>query len=129
MNLIKLNDVILPTEIAISPEDQARGLMYHRWPHPVMTFVYAKPTINKMWMKNTFVPLDILFCLGGKIRFISHGEPHCEDLIGDDVPSDLVVELPYGMVEKLSIGTGHPVELMYNVSNLKHKLVAKYRII
>ena len=129
MNFIKIKDIILPVKIANTPEEQAKGLMFYKWPPPAMVFVYSRPTINKMWMKNTFVPLDIIFCLGGKIRSIAKGEPHCEDLIGEDVPSDLVVELPSGMAKELSICTGMSVELIQDTFNLKNKIAAKYRII
>lgn len=128
MSKIRINNYVLKTKVAISPEEQARGLMFQQWPPPVMAFVYAEPSVNKFWMKNTYVPLDIVFCHRGKVVALAEGKPHCEDLLGDDVPSDLVIELPHGMAAKLGVRQGSHVELMYDVVSLKNKYAITYGI-
>jgi uncharacterized protein len=50
-------------EIAASPAEQARGLMFRKSlaADRGMLFVYAKPQPVAFWMKNTLIPLDIIF--------------------------------------------------------------------
>lgn len=91
-----------------------------------MSFIYAKPEMNKIWMKNTFIPLDVIFCSGGKVASISRGEPHSEDLFGPDFPTDLIVEMPSGSVEQYDISVGDAVALKLDVIGLGKKLAARY---
>lgn len=95
---IHIGTNVFSTLLAISMEEQSKGLMYEQWPPPVMSFVYAYPQVVKFWMKNTPSPLDIIFCHKGKVAQICYGEPHSTSMIGDDTLSDLVVELPHGTV-------------------------------
>jgi hypothetical protein len=50
-------------ELAISPTQQSQGLMYRRSmaPDAGMLFVYSRPQPTSFWMKNTFIPLDMIF--------------------------------------------------------------------
>ncbi len=104
----------LPTLLAITSEEQERGLMMVPSPVPVMTFVYSSryPSINKFWMKSTPSPLDIVFSLRGKITGIFKGEPYSTASIGNDVPSDLIVEMQHGTCKQLGISVGDPVFLI-----------------
>lgn len=106
IGIIKVSDKEFKTLIAESEREQEQGLMYQPFPPPTMSFVYDTPKINKFWMKNTPSALDIVFCLDGKISSIHKGQPYSTSIIGDDKPSDLVVEFPYGTVSKLGIKVG-----------------------
>lgn len=110
--VIYIHNNIFTTLLAISEEEQMHGLMYQEWPPPVMSFVYASPRINKFWMKNTPSPLDIVFCSGGLVKQICKGEPYSTSAIGDDSPTDLVIEFPYGTVEAAGIKLWHKVGLV-----------------
>jgi uncharacterized protein len=103
---ISINGQILPVKVAITPEEQHQGLMWVKYPPPIMVFPYNKQAINKFWMKNTISPLDILFCREGQIISICKGEPLSTKLIGPNEPSDLVVELPGGLARQLSLKPG-----------------------
>lgn len=50
-------------ELAISPTQQSQGLMYRRSmaPDAGMLFIYSRPQPVSFWMKNTFLPLDMIF--------------------------------------------------------------------
>ena len=50
-------------EVAKTPEEQGRGLMYRREmaPNAGMLFVYPSGGRVTMWMKNTYIPLDMVF--------------------------------------------------------------------
>src|SRR5271166_6871288 len=96
-----IHNNIFPTLLAISADEQQKGLMYIEPPAPVMSFVYSVPGINRFWMKETPSPLDIIFCHQGKVSQICFGEPYSTSMIGDNKFSDLIVEMPYGAVDNL----------------------------
>ena len=109
---LNIGSNVIETLLAITAEEQNRGLMFQEWEPPVMSFVYAKPNINKFWMKNTPSPLDIIFSCDGKINQIKKGEPYSTQIIGEDIPSDLIIELPFGTAEKIDIKLGSKVGLI-----------------
>ena len=122
---IFLHNCVMPTLLAISEMEQQTGLMHQEWPPPVMSFVYTHPRINKFWMHNTPSPLDIVFCHDGKVSQIHAGEPFSTTAIGDNKFSDLVVELPYGTVDKLGIKIGHLTGIIKPTSEELLNIVAK----
>jgi len=121
---IYLHNNIFPTLLAISSEEQSKGLMYQDWPPPVMSFVYAEPQLNRFWMKNTPSPLDIVFCCNGIIRQINRGDPFSTSIIGD-IKSDLVVEFPYGTVKNANIMIGQQVGLISPNGDEIKKIIAE----
>lgn len=122
---ISLNDNIFPTLLAITTEEQAKGLMYQPSPTPIMSFVYSSPQINKFWMHQTPCPLDIIFCSEGKVFQICRGEPNSTQIIGSDNYSDLVVEFPYGTASSIELKIGHEVELIKPTRNELRKIIAQ----
>lgn len=110
--IVCIGNNVFETFLACSEQEQQIGLMYMEPPTPNMTFVYTKPQINKFWMKNTVAELDILFCNNGIVTQICKGEPYSTAPIGGNEFSDLVIELPYGTVKKLSIKIGSSVTLL-----------------
>jgi uncharacterized membrane protein (UPF0127 family) len=110
--IVWIADQIFETLIAQTVHEHSKGLMYIDPPHPVMSFAYNYPQVNKFWMCNVKMPLDIVFCKSGKVSQIHHGEAHSTRIIGSDDFSDLVVELPFGTVKKTGIKIGDPVELI-----------------
>jgi uncharacterized protein len=105
---IKNNEFVVL--LALSAEEQERGLMGAKWPPPNMAFVYQRPKFNSFWMKNTPSPLDIVFCLDGRITKICKGEPFSTSLI-DGGLSDLVVEFPYGTCQNYGLVEGSEINL------------------
>lgn len=97
-------------ELALTQEEKAKGLMFRKAlaPDNGMLFVEAYPRIVKMWMRNTFIPLDMLFFDdGGKVVYIrENAKPFDESPIGPDFPVMAVLELPGGTVKRLNIATG-----------------------
>ena len=96
-------DVWLATE----REQQARGLMFVReLPRTSgMLFVYDHAEHHSMWMKNTFIPLDILFIRGdGTIANIAKNtEPQSLRSIASIEPVTYVLELNAGVTDELGI--------------------------
>jgi uncharacterized membrane protein (UPF0127 family) len=97
--------------VAVTEQQQAKGLMGVPWPPPVMAFPYDFPGTRKFWMKNTVSPLDIIFCNAGKVVAILEGEPMSTKNIGPDCLCDLVVEMPKGMAVGNNIKIGDPIKL------------------
>ena len=121
---IYIHDNVFPTLLAISSDEQAKGLMYQEWPPPVMSFVYTTPQVNRFWMKNTPSPLDIVFCHKGKVAEICYGEPHSTQVVGSRI-SDLVIELPYGIVDSTGIKVGQSVGLVKPTRQDLRKIIAQ----
>ncbi len=93
--------------LAFERSQQARGLMYVR-ELPAMTgmlFVYATSDYHSMWMKNTYIPLDIAFAHDdGAIENIArHTEPLSLQTIPSTAPVTYVLELNAGITERLHI--------------------------
>lgn len=108
----------LDTLVAISEEDHINGLMYHPFPPPIMTFPYNKAEVRKFWMRNTISPLDIVFCNNNKITFICYGEPLSLKHVGPNFPTDMVVELPHGLVKKLGVAVSQNIKLQPSIKTV-----------
>ncbi len=82
--------VTLDVEIADTPARQALGLMY-RTSLPDrygMLFIHSPPRESTMWMRNTYIPLDMVFIRAdGTIHRIAEmTEPHSEEVIASRGP-------------------------------------------
>ena len=95
--------------LATTREQQARGLMYvrHMPDFTGMLFVYRQPRVLSMWMKNTYVPLDMLFIRAdGSIANIeTNTEPLSLKSISAIEPLNFVLELNAGVTGRLGIDT------------------------
>lgn len=118
MDKVIIGDKEFSTLVAVTEDEQMQGLMFRHPPIPVMAFPFLKAKPTKFWMKNTYAPLDILFCNSGKVINNFIGIPLSEKLVGPDTPSDLVIEFPIGTVDRYNINPGDPVEIQYSVKTL-----------
>ena len=95
--------------LAVTGEQQRRGLMFVReLPQTTgMLFVYESAAMRSMWMKNTFIPLDIAFIRAdGSIANIAKGtEPQSLRSIRSDGPVTYVLELNAGVTDRLHVDT------------------------
>jgi uncharacterized membrane protein (UPF0127 family) len=105
------------TEIADTDPARARGLMFRRHlpANHAMLFIWGAPVEAAMWMKNTFIPLDMLFVAGdGRVVHIAADTtPHSLAVITAGQPVRAVIELAGGTAARLGIKTG---------SRVRHKL-------
>jgi hypothetical protein len=97
-------------EMALTPEQQEQGLMYRTAlaPDAGMLFVLPEVSTATFWMKDTLIPLDMLF-IGddGRVDDIhERAVPMSEDLIVSKVPVRAVLEVNGGTAERLAIGPG-----------------------
>ena len=97
-------------ELALSGPQMEQGLMFRRSlaPDAGMLFDFGAPTNITMWMKNTLIPLDMLF-LDNSGRIIDIHEravPQSLDTIAANGPTRYVIELNGGTAERLGIKIG-----------------------
>jgi uncharacterized protein len=72
-----------------------------------MVFTGAQPKVWTMWMRNTYIPLDMLFvAVDGHVVKIAHALPHDETIISSDSPVNGVIELQGGISDKLHLKVG-----------------------
>ncbi len=99
--------ILFKVELAQSPEDLAKGLMLrtHLGEDEGMLFLFPKPKAATMWMKNTPLSLDMIFCeKNGKILAIHENTtPHSLNTIGPIEGTAQVLEIKGGIVKKQRI--------------------------
>lgn len=100
-------------EIAATPAEQSRGLMYRKSmaADHGMLFILRHPRIVSFWMKNTYIPLDMLF-LGrdGTILQIDEmTEPLTEDTHRSGMKVTGILEINGGLARELGISVGDKV--------------------
>jgi uncharacterized membrane protein (UPF0127 family) len=107
----------LEIELALSPQQQAQGLMYRQRlaADAGMLFVYRPARLVTMWMKNTEIPLDMLFIAedGEIVKVVERTVPFSLTNISSDRQVRVVLEINGGMASRLGIRPGdrvvHPV--------------------
>jgi uncharacterized membrane protein (UPF0127 family) len=107
------NKVIVSVEIARTPEERNKGLMFRRFLSPKhgMLFCFNPPQKASMWMKNTYVSLDILFVSpkGVVVQMSRNVRPLSEKGISCPIPVSCVLELPAGTCKKHRVRKGDRV--------------------
>lgn len=106
-------------EIADDQDERARGLMYRRElaPDSGMLFIYDTPRPVSFWMRNTYIPLDLIFMdAAGIIRHIHrNARPFDETPLPGALPSDpapdrlMVLEIAAGQADRQGLQIGQPM--------------------
>jgi uncharacterized membrane protein (UPF0127 family) len=100
-------------EVATDSFQHARGLMYRRElaPDRGMIFLYEKEEEVLMWMKNTYVSLDMLFMdrTGRIVGIAANATPLSTDIIPSNAPVKAVLEVAAGTAARLKIEVGNQV--------------------
>ena len=101
-------------EVARSPEEQAQGMMNRQSldPDRGMLFPYDPPEMASFWMKNTLIPLDMIFIRadGTIARIEENVAPLSLEPVPAGEPVAAVLELAGGRSAELGIGPGARVE-------------------
>lgn len=97
-------------EIADDPQERARGLM-HREDLPEsrgMLFLFDRAAPRAFWMKNTPLPLDLIFLdAGGRVlNVIREAEPFSEASLPSQGDALAVLEINGGLADRYGIGRG-----------------------
>lgn len=100
-------------EVARTESEQARGLMFRDSlaPDAGMIFPMAPPRPASFWMKNTVIPLDMIFVRpdGTIARIAAETVPHSLDPVESGEPVSAVLEIAGGRAAALGISEGDKV--------------------
>ncbi|MCL4767160.1 MAG: DUF192 domain-containing protein [Hyphomicrobiaceae bacterium] len=104
---------VIDVEVAETPEEKAVGLMFRRSvpDRTGMLFPYETSQEVTMWMRNTYVPLDMVFIRADGVvhRIEARTEPLSERIIASQGPVTAVLELAGGAAERLGLRPGDRV--------------------
>ena len=102
-------------EIADDAAERSRGLMFRQSmsDDAGMLFIYAGERIASFWMKNTYIPLDMLFIAndGTILQIATDVQPHTLDPVRSDLPVRAVFEINGGQSAARGIKAGDKVVL------------------
>ena len=106
-------DHAFSVEIAATPTTRERGLMDRRF-MPMdrgMLFEFERDEPVAFWMKNTYIPLDMVFIAhnGAVTRIVHRAEPLSETAIPSGGPCAAVLELNGGVAAQIGLRTGDKV--------------------
>jgi uncharacterized membrane protein (UPF0127 family) len=100
-------------EIANNDASRERGLMDRRYmaPDHGMLFEFERDEQEAFWMKNTYIPLDMIFIApsGVVTHIAANAEPLSERVIPSGGPSIAVLELNGGMAASIGLKVGDKV--------------------
>ena len=103
----------LHVEVATSMRQEQYGLMYRKsLPHDAgMIFIQEPDEQARFWMKNTLIPLDMLFVRrdGTIAQVAANAKPLSLDVVGSDEAVHGIIEINGGDAEKLNIKAGEKV--------------------
>jgi uncharacterized protein len=100
-------------EIAETHEQQERGLMFRKKlaPNAGMLFLWPEDQPVSMWMKNTFIPLDMLFVAhdGRIVKITANAAPLDLTTLSSDGAVRAVIEIGGGEAARQNLKTGDKV--------------------
>ena len=99
--------------LAETPRQQQQGLMFVRDLPAArgMLFVAKEPRVFDMWMRNTYIPLDMVFIgADGRISSIAaNTTPHSLAIVSSRIPVGAILELKGGEAARLALHAGDKV--------------------
>ena len=102
-------ELAIRVEVAATDGSREVGLMERRHMDGDrgMLFVWPEPLVAKFWMKNTYIPLDMLFFRDGAlVGEVRGAKPLNETAVGPDAMVDSVLEVNAGFMARHGIGPG-----------------------
>jgi uncharacterized membrane protein (UPF0127 family) len=105
---------VIDVEVTETPAEKAQGLMFR--PHLAdaagMLFFYERPQEITMWMRNTYIPLDMVFIRADGVvhRIEARTEPLSENIVASRGDVTACLELAVGAAERLGLEPGDRVE-------------------
>lgn len=112
----------ISVEVARSADEKRDGLMFREFldEDSGMFFVYQNSQRLSFWMKNTYIPLDMIF-IGRdlKVKRIEDSAPPCKTQVNCPIysskePVKYVLEVAGGVSKKIGLKEGDSVELLYD---------------
>ncbi|HCR85675.1 MAG TPA: DUF192 domain-containing protein [Alphaproteobacteria bacterium] len=122
-SLVISGDIEVKYKIKIADNftKREKGLMFveHMPEDEGMLFIYDDESLRYMWMKNTYISLDMLFVSSDmKIVHMKEGAvPFSEELIPSLVPIKYTIELNAGQIKNKNIKIGDRIEFKLDTVN------------
>ncbi len=112
--VIDVRGVQVMAQVADDVDERAKGLMFVK-SMPAdqgMLFVWPEAEERVFWMKNTYIPLDLIYARAGTVVSIVEGaKPHDETGLPSGAPADMVLEVNAGWVRSHGVQVGDAVTL------------------
>ena len=112
-------------ELAVTPEERSRGLMFreHLDPDKGMLFIYNDEGVHSFWMKNTLIPLDMVWINGNReVISVSKDVQPCQTsqcpLIGPGQKVQFVLELNGGTSDKIGLAIGDKITFDKSIEDI-----------
>jgi len=109
---VQIKGVAFEVELAITPQERAKGLSGRKelCDHCGMLFVFDKQGYHSFWMKDTLIPLDIIWLDEDwqVVDYIAFAQPQATRSINDlpvyqpKKPAQFVLEVPGGTIKKIN---------------------------
>lgn len=103
-------------EVVDTPDSRAHGLMYRRdlGADAGMLFIFPTEVEQHFWMKNTPLPLDMIFIGSDRhiVGIVADAKPFSTNPLSVGAPSQYVLEVNAGYCAKHGIGAGDAVEFV-----------------
>lgn len=109
---ITVGNYNVAVQVADDNAERSKGLMFAKTmpENEGMLFVWPEAEVRSFWMRNTYLPLDLLYIRGGEIvKVISWARPLDETPLPSGEPVDTVLEMNGGWAVKHGIGVGDRV--------------------
>jgi len=115
-NIVCIGNNCFEVELAKTLEEKKTGLMNREFLDEDwgMLFVYEEYGDYSFWMKDTHIPLDIIWIKDDRVVYVYQNAVPCEDYcisISPNLSANYVLEINSGLSEKLEIGIGDKVEI------------------
>ena len=124
-NKLCFNNHCFVVELAKTEQEWARGLMFRESmaPDKGMLFVFEEEKEHSFWMKNTLIPLDIVWLNRDKeVVFIAKNSQPCKtencEIIIPTEKAKYVLELNAGIVDEINLKIGNRLEFKINDQSL-----------
>ena len=121
LDKVCINDVCFEVEIVSTPEEKAKGLMFREKleENEGVLFTWEEEGTYSFWMKNTLIPLDIIWIDEGlKIVYVLENIPPCESdpcqVYTPGNKAKYVLEINAGISEEKLIDIGKKVSFVYS---------------
>lgn len=111
---VRVKGQTFQVEVARTSREWQKGLMFRErlGPREGMWFWGSEERPQTFWMKNTLIPLDIIYLSKDfkVVSFIEKAEPLSEKHLPSEKPAMHVLELPGGSIKNLGLKVGDKVE-------------------
>ncbi|HEY4675500.1 MAG TPA: DUF192 domain-containing protein [Candidatus Bathyarchaeia archaeon] len=118
-NKVCFGDNCFYVELATTSEERSQGLMFRESLdlNKGMLFVYSEEGMHIFWMKNTSIPLDIIWINANEeVVYISEdNEPYSENLIAPAANAKYVLEINAGLAREMGLNVGDKLDFNINI--------------